>query len=89
MLVFVRSCCHLRFLTHVTRLLGPLLTLILHVVSLLLHVVRDVDFREQHLLATCNRELFIGLFLANLCHFLPSSVIVFLLLDQVVSLSLL
>ena len=48
----------------------------------------DVDFGEQHLLAICNHELLIGLFLANLRHFLPSSVMYFLLDDQAVSLSL-
>lgn len=87
MFVLGNSCeC---FLAHVSGLLSLLLSLVLHVVSLLLHIVGNVDLRKQNFLASCNGNLLIGLFLTNLSHLLSGTVVVLLFLEHVVSLSLL
>jgi len=64
-------------------------SLVLHVVPLLLHVVRDVDFRHGDLGATGDGQLIICFLLADLSHLLPGPVVLFSLLDEIVALSLL
>ena len=62
---------------------------VLHIVALLLHIVRDIDFGHSDLSTTGDGKLFICFLLADLGHFLPSSIVLFAFLDKIVALSLL
>ena len=83
--IISEGCCS----AQVPGLLAGLEALILHVVPLLLHVVRNVDLGHENFLSTRNLQLVIQLLLSNLCHLLIGSVIELSLLDDVVALALL
>ena len=59
------------------------------IISLLLHVVGDIDFWHENFLSTSNLELFISLLLSNLSHLLHGTIVKLSLFLHVISLALL
>lgn len=85
LLVLGCSGCRAR----IPRLRHDLLALIVHIVSLLLHIVGNKDFRHQNFRTTSNLQLVIKLPLAHLGHLLARTVVRLSLFDNIVALSLL
>ena len=76
------------FLTEIAWSLRLLHSLILHKVSLLLHIVRYIDLWKKYFFATSDGQFLISFLLTNLSHLLSGTVILLSLLDQIVSLAL-
>lgn len=73
----------------ISRSLRLLHSLVLDKVSLLLHVVGDIDLWEKDFFSASNGNLLISFLLTNLGHLLSGTIVLLLFLDDVVSLSLL
>ena len=87
--LLIFSCSCKGFFGKVSGSLSTLLSLVLHKVPLLLHVIGNVDLGEKNFFAASDGQFFVGFLLANLGHLLSSSVVGLLFLDEIVALSFL